>query len=92
MPRVLILIAGWLLESAIKKLLLGAGLAVVSMAVIQTYFDRYLQKAINQTGSMDNWILGLIALAKLDVCMSIIIGAVVARVAISSASLSLRKS
>lgn len=91
MPRVLILVAGWLLESAIKKLLLGAGLAVVSMAVIQTYFDSYLQKAINQTGSMDNWILGLIALAKLDVCMSIIIGAVVARVAISSASLGLKK-
>lgn len=91
MPRVLILVAGWLLESAIKKLLLGAGFAVVSMAVIQIQFDKYLQKAINQTGSMDNWILGLIALAKLDICMSIIIGAVIARVAISSASLGLKK-
>lgn len=91
MPRLLILVAGWLLESAVKKLLLGAGLSVVSMAVIQTVFDSYLRKAISQTGSMDNWILGLIAIAKLDVCMSIIIGAVIARVAISSASLSLRK-
>lgn len=92
MPRLLIMIAGFILESAIKKLLLGAGLALVSMTVIQTMFDRALQKAVSQTGSMDNWILGLIAIAKLDLCTSIIIGAVIARVAISSASISFRKS
>ena len=92
MPKLLILLAGFILESAVKKLLFGAGIAIFSMTVIQTLFDQKLQKAISHTGSMDNWILGLIAIAKLDVCTSIIIGAVVARVAISSASLTLRKS
>lgn len=91
MPRLLILLAGFILESAVKKLLFGAGIAIFSMTVIQTVFEQKLQKAITQTGSMDNWILGLIAIAKLDLCTSIIIGAVVARVAISSASLTLRK-
>ena len=92
MPRILILIAGFILESAVKKLLLGAGLALVSMTTIQIFFDRKLQQAQSQTGNMDNWILGLIALAKLDVCLSIIVGAVMARVAISAAAVSLRKS
>jgi hypothetical protein len=40
---------------------------------------------------MDNWILGLMAVAKFDICLSIVLSAVAARVVISSASLTLSK-
>lgn len=91
MVRILLLVAGFLLESAVKRLLVGAGLALVSMVSIQYFFNQKLAQAINQTGSMDNWILGLIAIGRLDECLSIIIAAVIARVTISSASLSLKR-
>ncbi|MFW2003614.1 DUF2523 family protein [Acinetobacter ursingii] len=91
MVRILLLVIGFFLEGAVKRLLVGAGLSLISMASIQTYFDYKINQAISQTGYMDNWILGLLAIAKLDVCLSIIIGAVAARVVISAASLSLSK-
>ena len=91
MARILLLVFGFVLESAIKRLLVGAGLGLVSMITIQTYFDQKLQQAINQTGAFDNWVLGLLAIAKMDTCLSIIVAAVIARVAISSAQLSLKK-
>lgn len=80
-----------MLEGAIKKLLLGAGLALVSAVSIQAFFDRKIDQAMLETGQMDNWILGLMAVAKIDTCLSIIISAVAARVVIASASLTLSK-
>lgn len=91
MGKVLMLVFGFVLESAIKRLLFGAGLGLASMITIQTYFDQKLQQAMNQTGAFDNWILGLLAIAKMDTCLSIIVSAVIARVAIASAQLTLKK-
>jgi hypothetical protein len=91
MAKLLLLVLGFVLESAVKRLLVGAGLGLVSMISIQTYFDYKLQQAMNQTGSFDNWVLGLLAIAKFDTCLSIIIAAVIARVTISAAQLTLQK-
>lgn len=91
MVRIFVLLIGFFLEGAIKRLLVGAGLSLISMVGIQSYFDYKVNQALSLTGQMDNWILGLMAVAKVDVCLSIILGAVAARVAISSASLTLSK-
>lgn len=91
MVRILVLLIGFMLEGAVKRLLVGAGLSLVSMVGIQTYFDYKINQALALTGQMDNWILGLMAVAKFDICLSIIIGAVAARVVIASASLTLSK-
>jgi hypothetical protein len=91
MVRIFVLLIGFFLEGAVKRLLLGAGLALVSAVSIQTFFDQKINQALSQTGYMDNWILGLMAVAKFDICLSIVLSAVAARVVISSASLTLSK-
>lgn len=86
MPKILMLLAGFLLQSAVKKLLLGAGLGLVSMAVIQAIFDQYMHYTFNSIygAGGQSVAFSFIYMFGLDRAISIILGAVTARVVITS--------
>lgn len=91
MPRMLLLVASFVLTGAIRKMLVGAGLGLVSMSVISLLFERYLDRFIQYSAGDSVNIFGLLALAGVDKCLSVIIGATVARVAINAMTLTLAK-
>lgn len=92
MPRLLILVFGFILSGAVKKMIVGAGLGLVSMIVIQDLFQRYVNKVIHySTSNFEQTVVMLLSLARVDDCLSIILGAVFARVALNAMTLTLSK-
>lgn len=89
--RALFSIGSWLLTNFAKKVLLGAGVALVSTAVIQSVLGAFISKAINASSSIDHTYLGLLAISGLDQAISIVIGALIARAAIVATETSIRK-
>jgi hypothetical protein len=91
MGKILFTIGSWLLSNFAKKVLLGAGVAIVSSAVINTILSSFINKAINASSSIDQTYLGLLSISGLDQAISIIIGALVARATIVASSMSIKK-
>ncbi|WP_157823737.1 DUF2523 family protein [Acinetobacter proteolyticus] len=92
MPRMLILLAGFILSGAVKKMIVGAGLGLVAMTVIQSVFDRYVEKVLHfSTSGFEQNVVMFLSLSGIDDCLSVILGAVFARVAINAMTLSLAK-
>lgn len=84
-------LGSWLLSNFAKKVLLGAGVAIVSTAVIQTVLTSFINKAINASTSIDHTYLGLLAISGLDQAISIVIGALIARATIVASEMSFKK-
>ncbi|TNL43666.1 DUF2523 family protein [Acinetobacter bereziniae] len=91
MPALLFAIGSWLLSNFAKKVLLGAGVAIVSSAIINGILSKFIQKAIDASSSVDPTYLGLLSISGIDQAISIIIGALVARATIVASSMSLKK-
>lgn len=91
MPQLLFALGAWLLSNFAKKVLLGAGVAIVSSAIINTVLTSFINKAINASSNVNPTYLGLLAISGLDVAISIVIGALVARATIVASSLSFKK-
>lgn len=91
MARLLILVAQYLLGSAIKRLLLGAGLGFSSYYFLNGIFNKYIELAQQSTNAFENGAWGLLALAGLTKAMSLLISATVARMIIQTSQLALRK-
>lgn len=89
--QALFALGAWLLKNFAQKVLLGAGVALVSTIVIQTVLSSFINKAINASSSIDHTYLGLLAISGLDQAISIIIGALIARAAIVATETSIRK-
>ncbi len=75
-----------------KKVLLGAGVSLVTGAVIETILNAYISKAMAMSSQLNPSYLGLLSISGLDKAISIIIGALVARSAIMAAQVSFVKS
>lgn len=91
MPKILFALGSWLLTNFARKVLLGAGVAIVSSAVINTVLTSFINKAINASSSIDPTYLGLLSISGLDVAISIVIGALIARATIVAAQVSFKK-
>ena len=91
MLKYLFMLGSWLLSNFAKKVLLAAGVALVSTAVIQTLLGTFIQKAINASSSVDPTYLGLLAISGVDKAISIVIGALIARAAIVATGTSFKK-
>ena len=91
MTRVLFMLGSWLLSNFAKKVLLGAGVALTSTAVIQSVLGAFISKAINASSSIDPTYLGLLAISGLDHAISIVIGALIARAAIVATQVTVSK-
>lgn len=91
MGKLLFAFGSWLLSDFARKVLLGAGVAIVSSSVINIILSSFIQKAINASSNVDPTYLGLLSISGLDDAISIIIGALVARATILASSVSLKR-
>lgn len=79
-----------LLGSAFKKVLVGAGLGLVSGGTVLLVVNYYVAKIVSQAGALGT-MAGILHLAGVDKAISIIIGAIVIRATIAATKLSLIK-
>lgn len=91
MKAILFGLTSWLLSNFAKKVLLGAGVTLVSGAVINIVLTTYINKAIAASSQIDSTYLGLLSISGLDHAISIIIGALIARATLLAANLSFKK-
>lgn len=91
MLRVLYWILGLLLGSAVKRILIGAGLALISSQAIQGLIDVYIGKALNGMSFSGSTAIMFLGLSGADVAISILIGALMARAFIEASKIGLRK-
>ena len=91
MKAILFGLTSWLLSNFAKKVLFGAGVTIVSGAVINIVLTTYINKAIAASSQIDSTYLGLLSISGLDHAISIIIGALIARATLLAANLSFKK-
>lgn len=92
MAKLLFLVGTFLLSGAIKRMLLGAGLGLISAQFILTITQRYINSSFSNMQSFGGVAVGLMGLSGLDVALSIVIGAVIARATINAMRVSIAKS
>lgn len=78
-----------LLDIGVKRLLLGAGLGLVSYTTLKTIFDSMIEKALQSMNSGLDIALSFLGLSGLDTALSIVICAMFIRVTILSAQVHL---
>lgn len=78
MGKLLSLVLANFAGSAIKKLLVGAGLGIATGAIVLTVINYYISKIQQQAGILGD-MAGIAHLGGLDVAISIIVGAIVVR-------------
>lgn len=90
MGKLLTLILGDFAGTALKKLLVGAGLGIVTGAIVLTVLNYYIGKIQQQAGFLGD-MAGIAHLGGLDTAISVIIGAVVVRATLGATKLSIVK-
>lgn len=91
MGKLLFMFGSWLLTNFAQKVLLGAGVAIASTAIINTILTSFINKAINASSNVDQTYLGLLSISGLDQAISIIIGALIARATIVASAMTFKK-
>jgi hypothetical protein len=91
MAKLLVIIGQYLLSSMIARLLTGAGLAILSATALTTLINTYFNGFNSVIGSFPPVVLGLAHISGLDTALSIIISAIIAKIAIRSISSSIIK-
>jgi hypothetical protein len=84
MPAVLITILSWFGRYIVLKALAVLGLAVGSYAIIQTFFDKYVNAGLAQLGGMPADLIYLVGISHLDHAISIVLGAMAVSAIISA--------
>lgn len=90
MWRILIIVGEFLLKGAVKTILLGAGLAIISTAGSLVAINIFISKLQAQANSMPADTVAFLAMSGFPTAFSMVIGAVVFRLTIN-ASLKLVK-
>ncbi|MGA4854244.1 DUF2523 family protein [Acinetobacter haemolyticus] len=78
-------------KGLLKNILLGAGLMLTTSGIFMTAFGAAVNSLRNSLGGVSADVLALAHLAGFDLAMSIILGAIVTRLGLSSSKLMLRK-
>lgn len=87
MIRVIVIIIEFLLANAVRTILVGAMIGISTSAFLMTAFNAYLTGFLGSANGVDSGVLGLAAVAGVHIALSMIIGAIVFNVTISSLSL-----
>ncbi|XID75131.1 DUF2523 family protein [Alkanindiges sp. WGS2144] len=91
MGKLLFLVGQLLLGSAVKRMLLGAGLGLMSSQIILTIVRQFINQGLSGLFSNGGVVLSFLGLSGCDVALSVLIGAVIARATINSMGLTLKK-
>jgi hypothetical protein len=89
--RLLYWVIGFVLGSALKRILLGAGLAIVSSQIILNIINVYINKALSGMSTGASSAMAFLGLSGADVAISILIGALIARATMEAMNLGLKK-
>lgn len=84
-------IIGFVLGTALKRILLGAGLALVSSQIILTTINVYINRALSGMSFNGSNAMMFLGLSGADVAISVMIGALIARATMEAMNLGLRK-
>jgi len=76
----------WMLGNAAARLLTGAGLGVLSFAVLNTIINSFLDSAVSSLNGLPQLTISLLGLAGVGTGISIVGGALLTAAAIKSAS------
>lgn len=91
MGRLLVLVGGWLLDNFIRRILAGAGLAIVSylgvLALVRAAFDNM----INNLSSMPGVLLSMMGMSGIDHVLGSFISVAIFLMTLDSGKLMLRK-
>lgn len=85
MPAVIAAILGWALAGAIPRILLGAGLALGTYAILSPLLDSFLSSVASSFGGLSGSIASIVSIAGAGEAINILASALVARMAIQSA-------
>lgn len=91
MMKLLVAFGEWLLKGSVRSALLGAGLGLGTGAGVLVALQIYIDRLVTQFGTLSNDVLGLLALSGVHISLAGVIGAVVFRLTMNSAKVSLIK-
>lgn len=91
MGKLLMMVGTFLMQGSVKTALLGAGLGLASAVVMKTVLERYINQALEQMQGFDSIVASFLNLSGFDIALSVVIGALIARVTMNSMKLSLIK-
>lgn len=91
MGKIIFTIGTYLLGSALKRILVGAGLGLVSSQVILSITNTYIGKAITNLNFSAGPALQFLGLSGADVALSVLIGALIARATLEASKIGLKK-
>ena len=91
MGKILFTIGTYLLGSALKRILIGAGLGLVSSQVILSIIDTYIGKAMSNMNFSAGTALQFLGLSGADVALSVLIGALIERATLEASKIGLKK-
>lgn len=92
MGKLLFMVGSYLLSSAFKTILLGAGIGLATQGFILVLINKYVDKSVFLFSGVGSDLMGLVGLSGLDVALSVIIGAIIARATIASLKIGISKS
>lgn len=75
----------------LRKLLAGAGLTLVSTSAMTTLVNQYIAHLQAQTASISTNMLAILHLSGLDFALSVILSAIVSRMALNATNLTIAK-
>lgn len=84
-------IIGFVLGSALKRILVGAGLSIFSSQIILSIINVYINKALSRMSTGTSSAMAFLGLSGADVAISILIGALIARATMEAMKLGLKK-
>lgn len=88
MGKLLFTVLTMFASSAIRQMLIGAGIGLASSAFLITMFNRFMANAQQNLSALGD-VLGLLGLCGADIALSLIFGAMVYRVTVASLKLHL---
>jgi ABC-type cobalamin transport system permease subunit len=89
--RLLYWVISFVLGSALKRILVGAGLAIASSQIILSIINVYINKALSGMSTGASSAMAFLGLSGADVAISILIGALIARATMEAMNLGLKK-
>ncbi|MBF7686587.1 DUF2523 domain-containing protein [Acinetobacter sp. B10A] len=92
MGRILVLVAGWLLDNAVRRIITGAGLGIFSYVAVLALFKATITNLIQEfSNSLPVQLLQLLGLVGFDTVISAFVSVAIFLLNVNSGKLFIRK-